>query len=65
MLHIIVVCTACLALLVLVVGTMTGIMLHKIDAELLGATKGIGIGGGLVGLACIAYELAVKGMKDE
>lgn len=53
----IVACTGCLCLVILVMGTMLGIIKGIISPEHLGSIKGIGVGGGLLGLGLIIYQV--------
>ena len=42
--------------MVILVGSVSiGIVMGKISSDLLGSVKGIGVGGGLVGLAMVLY----------
>jgi len=42
--------------MVILVGSVSiGVVMGKISSDLLGSVKGIGIGGGLVGLAMVLY----------
>jgi len=47
--------TACLCLLILVLGAVIGVMNHAISPEALGTIQGAGVGGGLLGLGIILY----------
>jgi hypothetical protein len=47
--------TACTCLLLLVGGTVIGVLRGIITAELIGTISGLGAGGGLLGLALILY----------
>ncbi len=49
------VCSGCSCLVILVGSVSIGVVTNKISPELLGSVKGIGVGGGLVGLAAILY----------
>lgn len=49
----IITCTACLALLILVVGTLYGVITGAISPEHLGKIEGLGVGGGLLGLGAV------------
>ena len=49
----IVVVVGCLCLSVLVISTMLGVMSGRISPTALGTAQGLGIGGGIVGLASI------------
>ena len=55
LLQVLVTTTGCLCLFILVVGTMVGIGTGLIGPELIGTSKGVGIGGGLVGLSSIIF----------
>jgi len=42
--------------MVILVGSVSiGVVMGKISSDLLGSVKGIGVGGGLVGLAMVLY----------
>ena len=47
--------SACSCMVILVGSVSIGIVTKKISAELLGSVTGIGVGGGLVGLAMVLY----------
>lgn len=53
----IVVGTACLCLLILVLGTVIGVMQGAISADILGEVGGAGVGGGLLGFGIILYRI--------
>jgi hypothetical protein len=60
--------TACLCLIVLVLGTVIGVLNGIISPELLGKVEGIGTGGGLLGFGMILYliiKVSLAGRKDE
>jgi len=65
----IVTCTGCLCLVILVMGSLYGVMKGIISIEELGEIKGLGIGGGFLGLGLIIYNVIrlpfAKGSKDE
>ena len=50
-----VVSTACLCLIILVLGTVWGVLTGIITAELLGTIGGMGVGAGLLGFGMIIY----------
>jgi len=50
-----VVSSACLAVLIIVAGTILLIANGKLSAELLGGIQGLGVGTGLLGLASIPF----------
>jgi hypothetical protein len=55
--------------MVILVGSVSiGVVMGKISSDLLGSIKGIGVGGGLVGLAMVLYlviRVALQpGVKD-
>jgi hypothetical protein len=54
--------TGCLCLVIVVLGTIVGVNDGVIKAELLGSTKGLGIGGGLAGFASIIYLVIRAGL---
>ena len=57
----IITCSSCLALLILVMGTLLGVSKGAISPEHLGSIKGIGVGGGLLGLgSLIVYTIRVS-----
>ena len=45
--------TACLCLVILVLGTMIGVMLGLVPVETIGTVEGAGVGGGLLGFAAV------------
>jgi len=49
--------TACLCLLILVVGLLLCVYAGKLPPELLGSIKGIGAGGGFLGIALVLYRV--------
>jgi hypothetical protein len=51
--------SACLGLLILVLGVLLLAYVGKLSPEILGSMTGVGIGGGFIGLAYILY-LTVK-----
>lgn len=51
--------SACSCMVILVGGVSVGVVMGKISADVLGSAKGIGVGGGLVGLAMVLY-LVIK-----
>jgi hypothetical protein len=55
--------TGCLCLLIVVLGTMIGVNSGVITTELLGTTKGLGIGGGLAGFTSIIYFVIRAGLE--
>ncbi len=57
----IVTCTGCLCLLILVVLTMIGVLAEKISVEQLGTIEGVGVGGGLLGLGWIVLLVIKSG----
>lgn len=61
----IVTCTGCLCLVILVMGTILGVLKGSISAEILGSIKGIGIGGGLLGLGLIIYQIIKVALRGE
>jgi hypothetical protein len=60
--------SACSCMVILVGSVSIGVVMGKISSDLLGSVKGIGVGGGLVGLAMVLYlviRVALKpGAKD-
>ncbi len=66
--RLIVTCTGCLCLVILVMGTLYGVIKGAISAEHLGSINGIGIGSGFLGLGLIIFQiikLAVVGGKKK
>lgn len=66
--RLIVTCTSCLALLILVVGTLYGVNTGAISPEHLGNIKNIGVGGGLLGLGAIIVlmvKISIGGGKNK
>lgn len=53
----VVVGTACLCLLILVLGTVIGVINQSISPEALGNIQGASVGGGLLGLGIILYRI--------
>lgn len=51
----IVTCTGCLCLLILVMGTIFGVIKGVISPDKLGHIDGLSVGGGLLGLGLIIY----------
>ena len=49
--------TACLCLVILVLGAVIGVMTDRIPVEALGEIQGAGIGGGLLGFGVIIYRI--------
>ena len=49
--------TACLCLVILVLGAVIGVMTGRISVEVLGEIQGAGIGGGLLGFGVIIYQI--------
>lgn len=47
--------TCCLCLVILVAGTVAGVLLEALTPELLGTVSGAGMGGGLLDLGVILY----------
>ena len=47
--------SACSCMVILVGSVSIGVVMGKISSDLLGSVKGIGVGGGLVGLAMVLY----------
>lgn len=60
-----VVASGCSCLVILVCGIAIAVVLEKLPADLLGSTKVIGVGGGLVGLAWILYKVIRVGLKGD
>ncbi len=48
-------CTSCMCLLILVVGIMIGVAMGKVDVAMLGKIQGAGTAGGLLGVLWILY----------
>lgn len=49
--------TACLCLIILVLGTVIGVLNGTISVDLLGKVEGAGIGGGMLGFGVILYQI--------
>ncbi|MCP4606732.1 MAG: hypothetical protein GY847_40525 [Proteobacteria bacterium] len=49
--------TACLCLLILVLGMTVGILTGALQAEQLGTIKGLSVAGGPLGLALVLYRI--------
>lgn len=49
--------TACLCLVILVLGAVLGVINGSISVEELGEIQGAGIGGGLLGFGVIIYQI--------
>ena len=49
--------TACLCLVILVLGAVIGVMSGRISVEMLGNIQGAGVGGGLLGFGVIIYQI--------
>ena len=49
--------TACLCLVILVLGTVIGAINGAISVEMLGDIQGAGVGGGFLGFAFILYRI--------
>lgn len=49
--------TACLCLVILVLGTVIGVMNKAIPPEVLGNVQGLSVGGGLLGFGVILYRV--------
>ncbi|MEJ2652608.1 MAG: hypothetical protein P8173_12645 [Gammaproteobacteria bacterium] len=66
--QLVVISTACLCLVILVLGTVIGVMNHTISPEVLGNIQGASVGGGLLGLGLILYRIikvALGGTSSE
>lgn len=64
----IVTCTGCLCLLILVMGIIFGVIKGVISPDQLGNIKGLSVGGGLLGLGLIIYhviKIALKGGAEK
>jgi membrane protein DedA with SNARE-associated domain len=57
--------TACLCLVILVLGIVLGVINGVISAELLGRVEGVGVGGGLLGLGVILYLIIKASLERE
>ncbi|OOG22982.1 hypothetical protein B1C78_13075 [Thioalkalivibrio denitrificans] len=57
--------TGCLCLVILVLGTVLGVINGVISAELLGRVEGVGVGGGLLGLGVIIYRVIKASLERE
>ena len=54
--NLIIAITGCLSLLILVIGIMICVYYDKLSPQILGSIQGVGIGGGLTGLALIILQ---------
>lgn len=64
----IITCSSCLALLILVMGTLYGVITGAISPDHLGSVKGIGVGGGLLGFGSIialVIKMSIGGGKKK
>jgi hypothetical protein len=57
--------SACLCLLILVLGVLLLAYVGRLPIELLGSMKGVGIGGGFVGLAYILFLTVKTSIRGE
>lgn len=57
--------SACSCMVILVSGISIGVVIGKISPEVLGSAKGLGVGGGLVGLAMVLYLVIKTGLKPD
>lgn len=66
--ELIIVCSACVALLSIVLGAILLIAFGKLPTALLGSVTGVGTAGGLVGLALVPFfiirQVLNKGRSD-
>lgn len=62
--RLIAVATGCLCLPIIVLGVLMLISQGALSAELLGTTKGVGVGGGLLGLASIIVLVIKSGLGE-
>ena len=56
--------TACLCLIVLVLGAVLGVLTGVISEEHLGTVGGAGMGSGLLGFALISYKIINASLKS-
>ncbi len=57
--------SACSCLVILVGSISIGVVTGRISSDLLGSVKGIGVGGGLVGLAMVLYMVIRVALKTD
>jgi hypothetical protein len=57
--------TACLGLLILVAGLLLCVYAGKLPAELLGSIRGMGAGGGFLGIALVLYRVIRTTLSSE
>jgi hypothetical protein len=56
--------SACLCLITLVLGAVLGVLSGTISSDVLGKIEGVGIGGGLLGFALIAYMIISVSLRS-
>ena len=59
------VCSGCSCMVILVGSVSIGVVTGKISSDLLGSVKGLGVGGGLVGLAMVLYMVIRAALKPD
>jgi hypothetical protein len=59
------VCSGCSCMVILVGSVSIGVVTGKISSDLLGSVKGLGVGGGLVGLAMVLYLVIRAALKPD
>ena len=57
--------SACSCMVILVGGVSIGVVIGKISPEVLGSAKGLGVGGGLVGLAMLLYLMIKTALNPD
>ena len=57
--------TACICLLILVLGAVIGVMTGRVSVEALGEIQGAGVGGGLLGFGIIIYQIIKVTLSKE
>ena len=56
--------TACLCLVILVAGTVIGVINQQISTDMLGTVEGVGVGGGLLGFGVILWQIIRVALRD-
>jgi hypothetical protein len=55
--------TGCMSLVILVLGTIIGVLTEKVNADILGKMASLGAGGGLVAFLFIVYLVIRAGLQ--
>jgi hypothetical protein len=56
--------SACLCLLILVLGVVLGVLAGAIRPDQLGTLKSAGVGGGFIGLAMVLYQIIKVALRE-